>query len=81
MEANPPTAADYAQAAADSAKERVKKLEDRMNSDTVVGVPLRDYFAAQALIGILAYGGMTTGSDRATDAYRYADAMMAARKR
>jgi hypothetical protein len=45
------------------------------------GMTLRDYFAAHALQGLLAYGGMTTARDRAVDAYQYADGMLAARKR
>jgi hypothetical protein len=50
-------------------------------------VTLRDYFAGQALIGILAGGFADTiphddvngGSDAAAFAYQYADAMIAAR--
>lgn len=52
-----------------------------------VGMSLRDYFAGQALIGILAGGFADTvphddvngGLDAAFFAYQYADAMIAAR--
>ena len=42
------------------------------------GMTLRDWFAAQALIGLLACGERT--QDAATWAYAYADAMSAARE-
>jgi hypothetical protein len=42
------------------------------------GMTLRDWFAAQALIGLLACGERT--QDAATWAYAYADAMLAARE-
>lgn len=52
------------------------------------GMALRDWFAGQALAGILAGGFADTiphddingGSDTAVFAYQYADAMIAARK-
>lgn len=48
------------------------------------GMSLRDYFAGQALIGVvlapLGQGGRITYSGTATDAYAYADAMLAARE-
>jgi len=61
-------------------------IEDRITM--VGGVKLRDYFAAAALQGILAYPGDFKGSahsnsDQATVAkyaYGFADAMIAARK-
>jgi hypothetical protein len=48
------------------------------------GMSLRDYFAGQALAGLLAsnsmYGGRTDARDQlAGDAYCHADAMLAAR--
>lgn len=46
------------------------------------GMTLRDYFAAKALQGLTADG--TTGgtfAEYASDAYRYADAMLAAREK
>jgi hypothetical protein len=48
------------------------------------GMTLRDYFAGQALVGTvlshLSQGGITYDST-ARDAYRYADAMLAAREK
>lgn len=52
------------------------------------GMNLRDWFAGQAASGMLAYVGSVNGdyhtnantSVLAEDAYRYADAMLAARK-
>lgn len=54
----------------------------------IPGMSLRDWFAGQALAGILAGGFADTiphddvngGSDAAFFAYQYADAMLAARK-
>lgn len=49
------------------------------------GMTLRDYFAGQALVGLLGYpthGDLTTPATRddiAVEAYRQADAMMAVR--
>lgn len=51
------------------------------------GMTLRDYFAAQALVGILAFPGAVNGNrDKAkgqvvSAAYSYADAMLAERDR
>lgn len=39
------------------------------------GMSLRDYFAGQALIGLLAYGAQAC-DDVASDAYAIADAML-----
>lgn len=44
------------------------------------GMTLRDYFASQALAGICAYG-CRKFEDAASDAYGFADAMLAERKR
>lgn len=46
------------------------------------GMSLRDWFAGQALIGLVAgrVVGDLTIEGEAVDAYRYADAMLAARK-
>ena len=41
---------------------------------------LRDYFAGQALAGIVARGAWDPRSDAAESAYEYADAMLAARE-
>lgn len=64
-------------------QQQLKHAETRIN-----GLPLRDYFAGQALAGILADGFADTvphddvggGRDAAFFAYQYADAMIAARK-
>ncbi len=52
---------------------------------TTPGMTLRDYFAGQALAGIvlspLGQGGRATYDSTARDAYNYADAMLAARER
>lgn len=65
--------------------------EVRANKATAAGVPLRDYFAGQALTGILATpsslseiggrvgNGMTIQDAHALLAYQHADAMLAAR--
>jgi hypothetical protein len=46
------------------------------------GISARDYFAAKALQGILAYpDGGPTIAGAARDAYRYADAMLAERSK
>ena len=41
---------------------------------------LRDYFAGQALAGIVARGAWDPRSDAAESAYEYADAMLKARE-
>jgi hypothetical protein len=41
---------------------------------------LRDWFAGQALAGLLANGGAVSWEDDATNAYTVADAMIEARK-
>ena len=55
------------------------------NSPSMVSINLRDYFAGQALAGILANGAGEDDSQTlrliiANDAYGYADAMLEARK-
>ncbi len=54
-------------------------------SDYYRGMTLRDWFAGQALTGIvlspLGQGGRITFSATAIDAYTYADAMLAAREK
>ena len=44
------------------------------------GMTLRDWFASQALIGMMAYNGTKGCGYMANVAYEYADAMLAARK-
>lgn len=47
------------------------------------GINLRDYFAAQALVGLLAgrmQGSMFTSKEAAANAYALADAMLEQRK-
>lgn len=45
------------------------------------GMTLRDYFAAQAMNGLMRYpNGGATPTEWATAAYQFADAMIAARK-
>ena len=45
------------------------------------GMTLRDYFAGQAIAGFTAkFGNAGEPLDFATDAYRFADALLAARK-
>lgn len=43
------------------------------------GMTLRDYFAAKALIGLIAEPGDAHIAELAADAYRFADAMLAER--
>ena len=43
-------------------------------------VSLRDYFAAKALQGLLAWGGDSSWEDDAKNAYQAADAMLKARE-
>ena len=45
------------------------------------GMSLRDYFAGQALVGILMNFGPSPSKYRAGQAYEFADAMLEARKR
>jgi hypothetical protein len=45
------------------------------------GLTLRDYFAAQALIGQLSFKRSTVGSETAWAAYKMADAMLARREK
>ena len=45
-----------------------------------MGMTLRDWFAGQALAGLLASGGAADWSNDAENAYRAADAMLAARE-
>ena len=47
--------------------------------DAQTGMSLRDYFAGQALAGLLADSNASSRSVYATDAYDLADAMLAAR--
>ena len=44
------------------------------------GITLRDWFAGQALIGMMAYNGTKGCGHMANVAYEYADAMLAARE-
>ena len=44
------------------------------------GMTLRDYFAAKALQGLLAWGGGSSWEDDAKNAYQAADAMLKARE-
>ena len=44
------------------------------------GMTLRDWFASQALIGMMAYNGTKGCGYMANVAYEYADAMLAARE-
>ena len=44
------------------------------------GITLRDWFAGQALIGMMAYNGTKGCGYMANVAYEYADAMLAARE-
>ena len=46
----------------------------------VTNMTLRDYFAGQALAGIVARGAWDPRSDAAESAYEYADAMLKARE-
>jgi hypothetical protein len=48
--------------------------------DTYPGMTLRDWFAGQALSGIASMDTTRTYAEDAEQAYRYADAMLAARK-
>lgn len=48
-------------------------------SGAIPGMALRDWFAGQALAGLLAPGFASAASAFAEDAYKLADAMLAAR--
>ena len=56
------------------------RWEDMAHSNSHHGMTLRDWFAGQALAGLLATNPILTWVDIAEDAYRSADAMIAARK-
>jgi hypothetical protein len=66
----------------------VNPITDSTGADISSGMTLRDWFAGQALAGILGGGFAGTishddvngGGDAAFFAYQYADAMLAARK-
>lgn len=51
-----------------------------MGEVTHVGMTLRDYFAAKAMHALIIKDDESTNADRATDAYRMADAMLRARE-
>lgn len=67
----PPTTADYAQAAADRANQRLDEREPN----------LRDMFAAQALTSLASVMDIRRVDAVAVQAYAIADAMMAERKK
>jgi hypothetical protein len=51
------------------------------DSENYSGMSLRDWFAGQALVGLLAYSGEMCGKGNWADlAFAHADAMIAARK-
>jgi hypothetical protein len=50
------------------------------NGDRYSGMTLRDWFAGQALVGLLAEGGDRTLDREAELAYECADAMLAAKE-
>jgi len=54
-----------------------------VSSESDAGMSIRDYFAAKALMGILAHKNALDWTYLATaeDSYRYADAMIKARER
>lgn len=56
------------------------RWEDMAHSNSHHGMTLRDWFAGQALAGLLVNGGGATWDTDATDAYKAADAMLTARK-
>lgn len=87
-EMHPPTAADIAYVAGDSAKAETKRLREELDSmyETVrAHIPaepnLRDMFAAQALGPIISNIGTFHPKAAASQAYAFADAMMAERKK
>lgn len=65
------------------AEEQQDGMEDRLSDveDGVHGFRLRDYFAGQALAGLLANpdNDDNTLDETSSDAYRFADAMLKAR--
>jgi hypothetical protein len=50
------------------------------NNTQAHGMDLRDWFAGQALVGLLAHGSRGDSSATATQAYEYADEMMKERE-
>jgi hypothetical protein len=69
--------------------EFIAPIQSQIHSDGMLnyeskGMTLRDYFAGQALMGYLSgrneHSLNTRPADLAPDCYKYADAMMAARK-
>jgi hypothetical protein len=63
---------------------RWRSPDGMMSIDSAEGMSLRDWFAGQALAGLIAQsGGTATGSDKAVGAswaYRMADAMLKVRE-
>jgi hypothetical protein len=57
----------------------IQYFPDDKNANEEQGMTLRDWFAGQALAGMLANPDSWTG-DRGVMAYRYADAMLRARE-
>jgi hypothetical protein len=51
-----------------------------LNSTTLLGMTLRDYFAAAAMQGYLSKNDIQNWAEIASDSYSMADAMMEARK-
>ena len=54
--------------------------EEHSSNAPQAGMSLRDYFAAAALTGIMAYGGVIESERAAEKAFKCADAMLAERK-
>ncbi len=55
--------------------------DETANQNDTMGMTLRDYFAGQALVGIITSGPHDcTAREEALDAYAYADFMLEARK-
>ena len=61
-------------------KERLEAGWSAFPSSNALGMTLRDWFASQALIGMMAYNGTKGCGYMAKVAYEYADAMLAARE-